>query len=91
MLPIRGAAAKTLDEAMDFLVVPGFSRIGYEARRRMFGWRMPDLRGRSVMITGVTSGLGKAGAIDLGRCGAKVHLVARNPENAGSIRLHTPG
>jgi NAD(P)-dependent dehydrogenase (short-subunit alcohol dehydrogenase family) len=81
---------------MDFLVVPGFSRIGFDTRRRMFGWRMPDLTGRSVMITGATSGLGKAGAIDLARCGATVHLVARNEEKGrevlaelgGDARLH---
>ncbi|MBN8867366.1 MAG: SDR family NAD(P)-dependent oxidoreductase [Solirubrobacterales bacterium] len=78
MLPLRGKAADALDGAMDLLVVPGFSRIGYAARRRMFEWGMPDLTGRRVMITGATSGLGLAGAIDLGRCGAKVHLVARD-------------
>jgi len=80
MLPLRGRAAETLDSLMDVAVVPGFSRIGYETRRRMFGWEMPDLTGRSVMVTGATSGLGRAGAIDLARCGAKVHLVARNEE-----------
>lgn len=80
IFPLRGKAAEAVDGAMDLLVAPGFSRIGYEARRRMFGWQMPDLSGRDVMITGATSGLGKAGAVDLARCGAKVHLVARNEE-----------
>lgn len=81
---------------MDFTVIPGFSAIGYSVRRRMFGWEMPDLTGRSVMITGATSGLGKAGAIDLARCGATVHLVVRNEEKgrevieeiAGKAELH---
>jgi NAD(P)-dependent dehydrogenase (short-subunit alcohol dehydrogenase family) len=85
MLPLRGKAADALDAAMDFAVVPGFSRIGYVARRRMYGWQMPDLRGRSVMVTGATSGLGEAAAIDLSRCGAKVHLVVRNEEKGRRV------
>ncbi|HNE77434.1 MAG TPA: SDR family NAD(P)-dependent oxidoreductase [Solirubrobacterales bacterium] len=86
MLPLRGKAAEALDGAMDFMVVPGFSRIGYEVRRRMFDWQMPDLAGRSVMVTGATSGLGEAAAIDLARCGAIVHIVARNPDKAEETR-----
>ena len=85
MFPLRGKAAEVVDVAMDLTVVPGFSRIGFEARRRMFDWQMPDLGGRSVMITGVTSGLGRAGAIDLARCGAKVHMVARNEKKGAEV------
>lgn len=91
MLPLRGKAAAALDGVMDFTVVPGFSRIGYEARRRMFGWQMPDLTGRSVMITGATSGLGEAAAIDLARCGAKVHIVARNREKGEKVQARIGG
>ena len=80
MLKRIPGAAGTLDRVMDLTVIPGFSRIGYEARRRMFGWQMPDLTGRSVMVTGASGGLGKAASIDLARCGAKVHMVCRNPE-----------
>lgn len=72
--------ALAVDRAMDFAVLPGFSRIGYSARRRMFGWEMPDLSGRQVMVTGASSGLGLAAAIDLARCGATVHMVCRNRE-----------
>lgn len=91
MLPLRGKAADAVDAAMDFAVVPGFSRIGFEARRRMFGWEMPDLEGRRVMITGATSGLGEAGAEDLTRCGATVHLVARNEEKGRRVLTEIGG
>lgn len=80
MLKRFPGASGTLDRVMDLTVVPGFSRIGYEARRRMFGWKMPDLTGRRVMVTGASGGLGKAASIDLARCGAKVYMVCRSEE-----------
>ena len=87
--------ASALDKAMDLAVVPGFSRIGYDVRRRMGGWQMPDLTGRNVMVTGASSGLGLAASIDLARCGAKVHMVCRNPEKGenalGQVRVAAPG
>lgn len=85
-LPLRGAAADALDQTMDFTVVPGFSRIGYSVRRRMFGWQMPDLTGRAVMVTGASSGLGLAASIDLARCGARVHMVCRSPDKGERAR-----
>ncbi len=87
--------ADALDTVMDFAVVPGFSRIGFDVRRRMHGWQMPDLTGRNVMVTGASSGLGLAASIDLARCGAKVHLVCRNREKGenalGQVRIAAPG
>jgi NAD(P)-dependent dehydrogenase (short-subunit alcohol dehydrogenase family) len=44
-------------------------------------WRacdMPDLRGRSALVTGVTGGLGHHTALELARAGAHVILTARN-------------
>lgn len=78
MLKHFTAATGSVDRVMDLTVVPGFSRIGYSLRRRMFGWEMPDLTGRNVMVTGASSGLGLATAIDLARCGARVHMVCRS-------------
>lgn len=86
MLNRLPSVAGAVDQAMDFAVVPGFSRIGYEARRRMFAWRMPDLTGRRVMVTGASSGLGLAASIDLARCGATVHMVCRNPDKGEKAR-----
>lgn len=83
---MKRRAAGVADSAMDLLVVPGFSKIGYEVRRRMYGWQMPDLAGRSVMVTGASGGLGLAASIDLARCGAKVHMVCRNPKKGDEAR-----
>jgi NAD(P)-dependent dehydrogenase (short-subunit alcohol dehydrogenase family) len=44
-------------------------------------WRasdMPDLHGRSALVTGVTGGLGHHTALELARAGAHVILTARN-------------
>jgi len=39
-----------------------------------------DMTGRTCMITGATSGIGQAAALELARLGASLVLVGRNPE-----------
>ncbi len=43
---------------------------------------LADLTGKVCMITGATSGIGKAAAIALAACNPTLYLVARNPERA---------
>jgi len=83
---IKGTVARVVDSAMDFAVVPGFSAIGYQVRRRTLSWDAPDLTGKSVMVTGANAGLGKAAALELSRCGAMVHMVCRNPAKGDEAR-----
>lgn len=70
-----------LDSALEIAIVPSFTKIGFEARRRLFDWKpirpVPD---RRVIITGANSGLGFAGAKLLANASAKVTIVARNAE-----------
>ena len=77
-----------LSNALDAAVVPGFSKIGYAIRKRMGNWQPIsgfDLRGKTVVITGPTSGLGKEVARQLAPTGANMVLVARNEEKCARV------
>lgn len=74
-----------VDKAMDALIVPGFSRIGYKVRSRHWAPVSDDMTGKTVVITGATSGLGKAAASGLAGLGARLILVGRSPEKTASV------
>ena len=57
-----------------------FTRLGYQARRRLDHWTplgTYDLTGKVILLTGATSGLGKAAATQVARRGATLVLVGR--------------
>uniref|UniRef100_A0A8D0GQ36 Dehydrogenase/reductase SDR family member 12 n=1 Tax=Sphenodon punctatus TaxID=8508 RepID=A0A8D0GQ36_SPHPU len=61
-----------------------FTRSGYESASRSF---VPedlevDVTGRSFMITGANSGIGKAAAKEIAKRGGALHLVCRNEDRA---------
>jgi NAD(P)-dependent dehydrogenase (short-subunit alcohol dehydrogenase family) len=71
------------DDVLEMLVLPSFSRVGYDLRRRMFEWERLDqmsLEGRTVLVTGPTSGLGRTAVSELSAMGARVLLVGRDPD-----------
>jgi dehydrogenase/reductase SDR family member 12 len=77
-----------LSNALDAAVVPGFSKIGYAIRKRLGNWQPIssfDLRGKTVIITGPTSGLGEQVARQLAPTGANLVLVARNEEKCSRV------
>ena len=88
----------TVDTVLDRSVVPGYTRAGYWLRRQ--SWPADDprpdaLRGRTAIVTGGSSGLGKATATGLARLGATVRLVVRDVGRAESavaeIAKQVPG
>lgn len=85
-----------VDDALEVTVVGSFSRIGPAVRRRLFGWQPPKsggLTGRTILVTGPTSGLGRAATGELAGLGARVILVGRSQErlrrlSAELVALH---
>jgi NAD(P)-dependent dehydrogenase (short-subunit alcohol dehydrogenase family) len=78
--------ARGVDTVLDRAVVPGYSKVGYAVRRR--SWDPDDprpgvLRGKVAVVTGASSGLGKATVKSLARLGAVVHLVVRDLQKGG--------
>jgi dehydrogenase/reductase SDR family member 12 len=77
--------ADVVDQALELVVIPSFTRIGSIVRSRLDHWTPVDeydLTGRVVVITGGTSGLGLATARALAADGATIEIIARNPTKA---------
>jgi dehydrogenase/reductase SDR family protein 12 len=81
-----------VDDAMELLVAPSFTRLGIAARRRLHGWEdLAALRmdGRTVAVTGATSGIGLAASRQLAGMGARVRQLAPSLDvlihNAGAL------
>lgn len=78
-----------VDNGLELSVVASFSRVGIAVRRRLFRWTSPPagaLAGRTVLITGPTSGLGRAATDALAGLGARVILVGRSADRLAAVR-----
>ncbi|MFV0257934.1 MAG: SDR family NAD(P)-dependent oxidoreductase [Acidimicrobiales bacterium] len=72
---------RALDRAAEASVVGSFSRVGYRLRSHRADWRPVDAEtmvGRTVVITGATSSIGRAAATALAGLGAELSLVGRH-------------
>ncbi len=80
--------ASVIDAAIEAPVFPSFTSIGYDARRRLDSWtdlNDYDVTGRVMVVTGGTSGLGRAAADQLARCGARLILIGRDLERTAGV------
>jgi len=78
-MTVRSSVSRTVDAVLEASVVGSFSKIGFVVRSRLDGWSEPaNAKGRTIVVTGATSGLGLATAERLAFLGATVHVVGRN-------------
>ncbi|MEZ5584346.1 MAG: SDR family NAD(P)-dependent oxidoreductase [Candidatus Competibacteraceae bacterium] len=74
---------------MDRLIFPGmlgFTRLGYAWRKRFWQPLPISLHERTVVITGATSGLGRAAAEHLAALGARLILVGRDAQKTAQAQ-----
>ena len=77
-----------VDRVIEAPVVTSFTNIGYQVRSRLSGWddvSNVSVSGRTVIVTGGTSGLGLATAEGLAELGAHVVITGRKRERADSV------
>jgi dehydrogenase/reductase SDR family protein 12 len=82
MTPPPNAFGRVIDGALEATVAGSFTTVGYRVRRRVLAWEdLPDrsLVGRTVLVTGATSGLGFATATAAARLGARTIVWGRDP------------
>lgn len=76
-----------IDSILEKSVVGSFTSMGHRIRSR--NWEEPasgSLDGRTLLITGATSGIGTEVANTAARRGARVRFIARNIEKAEALR-----
>lgn len=73
------ALGSALDTALDRSVIGGYTRFGYSLRHLAWSEReLPSLHGRTIAITGATSGIGRAAAELAALRGARLLLLVRD-------------
>jgi dehydrogenase/reductase SDR family member 12 len=82
-----------VDDLLEISVVGSFTSPGYRIRRSLYGWAGParwSMAGRTVVITGPTSGLGREAAESLAAMGARLVLVGRDPAKLQRVQAGLP-
>lgn len=78
-----------LNTVMDRLIIPGaigFTRLGYELRKPKWRPLAVSLAGKTAVVTGATSGLGRVTARRLADLGARVVIIGRDRKKTEQAR-----
>lgn len=79
-------AMARLDDLLDRTVVGSFTNFGHSVRSIGWDTDLPSLDGKTVIVTGATSGLGRVAAERLSALGAGVRLVGRSQPKLDAAR-----
>lgn len=80
------ALARAVDAALEATIVGGFGKLGAAIRRRTEHWAaLPRLDGGVAVVTGATSGLGRATAAALAGLGATTVVVGRDRRRGEAV------
>ncbi|MFN8024481.1 MAG: SDR family NAD(P)-dependent oxidoreductase [Acidimicrobiales bacterium] len=88
MIGLSSGVRRVVDVALEAPVVPSFTRVGAEVRAAIDGWSSPapgSMAGRVVVITGGTSGIGRAAARELAVAGAEVVVTGRDLRRTAAV------
>lgn len=88
MINPREVLATVADAALEVTVAGSFSKVGITTRRWLGEWQpvTTNLTGRVVLLTGASSGLGRAAAVDLAALGADLILVGRDTARLARVQ-----
>ena len=78
-----------VDSLIEIPIAPSFTKIGFQLRSQLGHWTplaSYDLTGRTVVVTGATSGIGRQAAEVFARLRAHVVLSGRDSVKAGRVR-----
>ena len=78
---------RLIDSALDRTIAPGYSRLGLAVRKRLGSWPAdpPRMDGKVVLVTGASSGLGRASAVALAELGADVRVLTRDSDRSAKL------
>ena len=78
---------RLIDTALDRTIAPGYSRLGLAVRKRLGSWPAdpPRMDGKVVLVTGASSGLGRAAAVGLAELGADVRVLTRDSDRSAKL------
>jgi len=86
---IRTGMLSLVDSVLDRAIVPGYTNVGYLLRQHGWGDADPPpdaLRGKTTLVTGANSGIGKAIAAGLAGLGATVLITVRDAKRGQQAR-----
>lgn len=81
--------ADLIDWVVEASIVPSFTKVGYQLRSRLDHWPSLvsyQLTGRTIVVTGATSGLGRYAVEQFSRLGAHVVICGRDAAKADQVR-----